>query len=59
MVLEVGLEGKGAEDVGPDGVMRILFLLRHVAFKVSRGQVVEQHVELRAEEIAPALAQVG
>ena len=35
------------------------FLVRRVAFAVGAGQVVEEHVELGAEEIAPALAQMG
>jgi len=35
------------------------FIRRRVAFKAGAGQVVEQHVELRAEEIAPTLAQMG
>jgi hypothetical protein len=35
------------------------FILGHVAFKIGAGQVVEQHVELRAKEIAPTLAQMG
>ena len=38
---------------------RIRFILGHVALEVSAGQVVEEHVELRAEEIAPAPAQMG
>jgi hypothetical protein len=37
----------------------IAFVFGHVAFKICRGQVVEQHVELRAKEIAPAPAQMG
>ena len=32
----------------------IAFIIRHVALEVGAGQVVEQHVELRAKEIAPA-----
>ena len=35
------------------------FVGGRVAFKIGAGQIVEQHVELRAEEIAPAPAQRG
>ena len=37
----------------------IFFILRHVTFKIGAGQIVEQHVEFRAEEITPAPAQMG
>ena len=37
----------------------IRFVFRHVALEVGAGQVVEQHVELRAEQIAPAPEQMG
>jgi hypothetical protein len=37
----------------------IAFPFGHVAFKIGAGQVVEQHVECRAEQIAPAPAQMG
>src|SRR5207249_11986874 len=32
---------------------------RRIAFKVSAGQVVEQHLELRIEEIPPAFLEMG
>ena len=35
------------------------FICGHVAFKIGAGQIVKQHVELRAEEIAPAPTQMG
>jgi hypothetical protein len=34
------------------------FIRRRVALEIRRGQIVKQHVELHAEQIAPALAQM-
>ena len=36
----------------------VLFGKRRIAFKIRAGQVVEQHVELRVEQILPALREV-